>query len=80
MQGLAVIFFPLLLMLFALAMERVQTNLNRLSVAGDQVDEFLESADDTDVANLAQSGLPTALKTLRDRRSGDDGDPAARAS
>lgn len=86
MQGLAVIVFPFLLMLFALAMEKVQTNLDRLSVGGGQVDEFLEGADDTDVENLAKTGLPAALDTLRRRRrdktSHDDepDDDAQRAS
>ncbi|MEZ5212379.1 MULTISPECIES: hypothetical protein [unclassified Gordonia (in: high G+C Gram-positive bacteria)] len=72
MQGLAVIVFPFLLMLFALAMEKVQHNLDRLTVGGGQVDEFLESADDTDVSNLAKTGLPAALDELRNRRRGTD--------
>ncbi|MFC0313370.1 hypothetical protein ACFQNE_13130 [Gordonia phosphorivorans] len=70
MQGLAVIAFPFLLLLFALAMEKVQANLDRLSVGRAQVDEFLESADETDVSNLAKTGLPAALDELRNRRSG----------
>lgn len=76
MQGLVVLLFPFLLMLFVLAMERVQVNLDRLSVGRAQVDEFLESADDTDVSNLARSGLPTALDQLRRRRTqkSDDDD------
>lgn len=69
MQGLLVIVFPFALLLFALAMEKVQTNLDRLSVGRAQVDEFLESADQTDVSNLAKTGLPAALDELR-RRSG----------
>lgn len=68
MQGLAVIAFPFLLMLFALVMERVQKSLDRLSVDSGQVDEFLEQADSTDMQNLAQSGLPAALDKLRTRR------------
>lgn len=70
MQGLAVIAFPFLLLLFALAMEKVQAGLDRLSVGRAQVDEFLESADETDVSNLAKTGLPAALDELRSRRSG----------
>ncbi|MCK0439263.1 hypothetical protein MUG78_07245 [Gordonia alkaliphila] len=70
MQGLAVIVFPFLLLLFALAMEKVQAGLDRLSVGRAQVDEFLESADETDVSNLAKTGLPAALDELRSRRSG----------
>lgn len=73
MQGLAVIVFPFLLLLFALAMEKVQAGLDRLSVGRAQVDEFLESADETDVSNLAKTGLPAALDELRSRRSGAQG-------
>lgn len=68
MEGLAVIVVPFVLMLFALAMERVQSNLDNLSVGRAQVDEFLKSADDTDVKNLAREGLPSALDQLRRRR------------
>lgn len=74
MQGLAVIVFPFVLMLFALAMERVQRDLDRLTVGRAQVDEFLESADDTDVKNLAREGLPSALDQLRRRRDRSDDD------
>ncbi|WP_245551735.1 hypothetical protein [Gordonia hirsuta] len=74
MQGLVVLIFPFLLMLFVLAMERVQVNLDRLSVGRAQVDEFLESADDTDVSNLARSGLPAALDQLRRRRKQESDD------
>lgn len=72
MQGLAVIVYPFLLMLFALAMEKLQTGLDRLSVDGGQVDEFLERADSTDMKNLAESGLPAALDEQRGRRRTDD--------
>jgi hypothetical protein len=71
MQGLAVIVFPILLMLFALAMEKLQTSLDRLTVDSGQVDEFLERADSTDVKNLAETGLPAALDELRNRRRAD---------
>ncbi|MGB3695806.1 MAG: hypothetical protein WBA05_00085 [Gordonia sp. (in: high G+C Gram-positive bacteria)] len=69
MQGLAGLLFPAVLMLFALAMERVQNGLDRLSVGPTHVEEFLESADATDVDNLAKDGLPAALDELRSRRS-----------
>ncbi|MFM9376965.1 hypothetical protein [Gordonia sp. VNK21] len=69
MQGLAVIVFPFLLMLFALAMEKVQGSLDRLSVGPAQVEEFLEGADATDLDNLAKDGLPAALDELRNRRA-----------
>lgn len=69
MQGLAVIVFPFLLMGFALAMEKVQGGLDRLSVGRAQVEEFLESADATDLDNLAKDGLPAALDDQRSRRA-----------
>ncbi|AUH67730.1 MULTISPECIES: hypothetical protein [Gordonia] len=69
MQGLAGLLFPAVLMLFALAMERVQAGLDRLSVGPAHVEEFLEAADETDVSNLAKDGLPAALDELRSRRS-----------
>ena len=74
MQGLAVLLFPPVLMLFALAMERVQNGLDRLSVGRAHVEEFLETADATDVDNLAKDGLPAALDELRNRRSNNEGD------
>lgn len=75
MQGLAVLLFPAILMLFALAMERVQTRLDRLSVGQGQVEEFLESADSSDVDTLAKEGFPAALDELRNRRTPRFGGP-----
>ncbi|GEE01474.1 hypothetical protein nbrc107696_19200 [Gordonia spumicola] len=76
MQGLAALLFPPVLMLFALAMERVQNGLDRLSVGRAHVEEFLETADETDVGNLAKDGMPAALDELRLRRDNDlCGDP-----
>ncbi|MFT3660358.1 MAG: hypothetical protein QM809_02860 [Gordonia sp. (in: high G+C Gram-positive bacteria)] len=72
MQGLVVIVYPLLLMGFAILMNRVQVRLDYGAVGGKQVDEFLESADATDVDNLAKSGLPAALDELRHRHGHDD--------
>ncbi|MCF8569160.1 hypothetical protein L5G32_02610 [Gordonia sp. HY002] len=72
MQGLAVLLFPPVLMLFALAMEKVQNGLDRLSVGRAHVEEFLDTADETDLSNLAKDGLPAALDELRQRRSNDE--------
>ena len=71
MQGLAVVLFPAVLMLFALAMERVQTRLDRLSVSQGQVEEFLQSADSAELDTLAKEGFPAALDELRTRRADD---------
>lgn len=74
MQGLAVVLFPVLLMLFALAMERVEFRLRRLAVREQEVEEFLDKASHAEVATLAQEGLPRALARfhLRRRRGGVD--------
>jgi hypothetical protein len=77
MQGLAVVLFPVLLMLFALAMERVEVRLSRLSVREEDVDEFLESASNAEVTALAKTGLPDALARFHRRRGGPR--PAAEA-
>ncbi|MCX5043152.1 hypothetical protein OG921_08220 [Aldersonia sp. NBC_00410] len=70
MQGLAVVLFPVLLMLFALAMERVEVRLSRLSVREEDVDEFLESASNAEVTTLAKTGLPDALARFHRRKAG----------
>ena len=84
MQGLAVVLFPVLLLLFALAMERVEFRLRRLTVREQEVEEFLDQASQSEVATLASEGFPHALARFnRRRRRSDDGDedlPARRAS
>ncbi len=61
--------FPVLLMLFALAMERVEVRLRRLSVREEDIDEFLESANNAEVTALEKTGLPDALTRFHRRRS-----------
>ena len=91
MQGLAVVLFPVLLMLFALAMERVEFRLRRLNVREQEVEEFLDQASQEEVATLATDGFPHAMARFnRRRRRGrrdhfdEDGDadvaPTRRAS
>lgn len=70
MQGLAALLFPAVLMLFALAMEKVQTRIDRNTVSAEHVEEFLESADAAGhVDTLAKEGFPAALDEFRSRRS-----------
>ncbi|MEE4024460.1 hypothetical protein V1Y59_15345 [Gordonia sp. PKS22-38] len=69
MQGLAALLFPAVLMLFALAMEKVQARIDRLAVSRDHVEEFLESADAAQVDTLAKEGFPAALDEFRSRRT-----------
>ena len=44
MHGLAVLLFPAVLMLFALAMERMENEVDQHSVHREEVDEFLAGA------------------------------------
>ncbi|CAM2993870.1 hypothetical protein RHDE110596_11110 [Prescottella defluvii] len=79
MQGLAVVLFPVLLMLFALAMERVEFRLRRLTVREQEVEEFLDQASQDEVATLANEGFPHALARFNRRRKRGgraDGDAA----
>ena len=69
MQGLAVLLFPAVLMLFALGMEKVQAWTDRVTVNRDDVEEFLESADAENTQTLAREGMPAALDELRNRRA-----------
>ncbi|WP_305093665.1 hypothetical protein [Prescottella sp. R16] len=74
MQGLAVVLFPVLLMLFALAMERVEFRLRRLTVREQEVEEFLDQASQDEVATLANEGFPHAMARFnRRRKRGRDG-------
>lgn len=70
MQGLAVLLFPAVLMLFALGMEKVQSWTDRITVNRDNVEEFLSAAESEDVDTLAREGMPPALDELRNRRAG----------
>lgn len=74
MQGLAVVLIPVLLMLFALAMERVETRLRRLSLPESEVQEFLEQANASDVGALATQGMPQALARFQRRRRTQESD------
>ena len=80
MQGLAVILFPLLLMLFALAMERVEGRLRRLSVQEHEVEDFLDQASHDDVARLASDGFPHAFARFHRKRKGRQSEAPESAS
>ncbi|MBD0863265.1 hypothetical protein IA539_19005 [Gordonia sp. zg691] len=68
MHGLAALLFPAVLMLFAMGMDKVQARIDRSAVTRDDVEDFLESADSTNVDTLAREGMPAALDELRTRR------------
>ena len=60
-----VVLFPILLMAFALSMERLEARVRRTGVGEDEVVQFLDQASASDLQNLARDGLPRALDLLR---------------
>ncbi|MEU6645067.1 hypothetical protein ABZ863_21235 [Saccharomonospora sp. NPDC046836] len=65
-----VIAVPLVVMLFALGMERVENRLRYVAVRGEDVEEFLEQARPDEVRALYGHGIGRALELFRLRRLG----------
>ncbi len=63
-----VLFFPLLLMVFALLMSRVEDRLRTSTVTEDEVGEFLDQAQPDEVNLLIREGWGGALDRFRRRR------------
>jgi hypothetical protein len=63
-----VIVIPLLIMGFALFMERVETRLRNVAVQESEVEEFLEQARPDEVRELYGHGISRALDLFRLRR------------
>jgi hypothetical protein len=69
-----VVAIPVLIMFFALAMERLENRLRHLAVQenlavqGDEVEEFLQKARPDEVRVLFRSGIGRALDLFRMRR------------
>ena len=63
-----VVVVPLLIMFFALAMERVESRLRHIAVQENEVEEFLEQARPDEVRALYGSGIGRALELFRLRR------------
>ncbi len=59
---------PVLIMFFALAMERLESRLRHLTVQEDEVEEFLQAARPEEVRVLFGSGISGALELFRRRR------------
>jgi hypothetical protein len=75
-----VIIVPLVILLFALFMERVEARLKNLTVRESEVEEFLEQARPDEVQALYGHGIGRALELFRLRRhSGRRSTPARRA-
>ncbi|ANZ36834.1 hypothetical protein BBK82_12905 [Lentzea guizhouensis] len=65
-----VIVVPIVIMFFALFMERVEARLRHVAVQENEVEEFLESARPEEVKALYGHGIGRALELFRLRRRG----------
>lgn len=65
-----VVAVPLVMMFFALAMERVESRLKHVAVQEEEVEEFLEQARPNEVGALYGHGIGRALELFRLRRLG----------
>ena len=63
-----VILVPLVIMFFALFMERVESRLKHVAVQENEVEEFLEQAQPNEVRALYGHGIGRALELFRVRR------------
>ncbi|TNC22933.1 hypothetical protein [Amycolatopsis alkalitolerans] len=70
MTVLFVVAVPLVMMFFALAMERVENRLKHVAVQEEEVEEFLEQARPNEVKALYGHGIGRALELFRLRRLG----------
>lgn len=61
------ILVPLLVMFFALGMERVEARMRASSVRQDELDDFLERARADEIKALSRSGIGRALELFRGR-------------
>ena len=71
---------PLLVMFFALGMERVESRLRESTVRQDEIEEFLEQPEPEEVRALFRSGTGRALEMFRVRNRGPRGRRPARRS
>lgn len=65
-----VIAVPLVILFFALFMERVERRLRNITVQENEVEEFLEQAQPNEVGALYGQGIGRALELFRLRRLG----------
>ena len=68
MTVLVVLLFPLLLMVFAVLMERLESRLHAVSVTEEEIEEFLEQAQPEEVNTFIRHGWGRALDVFRRRR------------
>ncbi|MGN2634694.1 hypothetical protein ACWEKT_36890 [Nocardia takedensis] len=74
------VLFPVVLMLFALLMERVENRLRKLLEPEPEVQQYLDNASNAEVKELTRLGLPAAVAKVRKRRSRGEDLDVARAS
>ncbi|GAA5047919.1 hypothetical protein [Nocardia callitridis] len=72
--------FPVVLMLFALGMERVEHRLSKLLEPDEEVQHYLDSASNAEVKELRKLGLPAGVARKRKRRARTEELDVARAS
>jgi hypothetical protein len=65
-----VLIIPLVIMLFALFMERVEARMKSTTIRENEVEEFLEQAQPDEVQALYGHGIGRALELFRLRRLG----------
>lgn len=65
-----VLLIPLVIMLFALFMERVESRMKNVTIRENEVEEFLEQAQPDEVEALYGHGIGRALELFRLRRLG----------
>ncbi|MGH3623169.1 MAG: hypothetical protein ACRDQ5_15455 [Sciscionella sp.] len=65
-----IVIVPLVIMFFALFMERVEARLRHVAVAEEEVEAFLEQAQPDEVKALYGHGIGRALELFRLRRFG----------
>jgi hypothetical protein len=71
------VLIPGLLMLATFGLERVESSLRRDTISSDDVAEFLQQAEASDVDTLARDGMDSALLSLAQRRGDRDATAAA---
>lgn len=74
------ILIPVLIMIFALGMERLETRLRAGTVREDEVEDFLERARPDEVKALFRQGIGGALTMFRLRNLGKRNGGARRGS
>lgn len=73
-----VLLMPLLLMVFALLMERLEHRLRTTTMSEQDVEEFLDKAEPEEVNTFIREGWSRAMSMFRRRRRKQDGSPRGR--